>query len=71
MCNRKIKGWGQGSNLQKFASKANLPPNFTTQPKMSAAAVWNNLPDSIRCCTTFDSLKRSVKTYLFKLAFTI
>jgi hypothetical protein len=31
----------------------------------SAAAVWNNLPDSIRCCTTFDSFKRNVKTYLF------
>ena len=34
-----------------------------------AAAVWNNLPDSIRCCKTFASFKRNVKTYLFNLAF--
>jgi len=36
----------------------------------SAAAVWNNLPDSIRCCINVDSFKRNVKTYLFNLAFT-
>jgi hypothetical protein len=36
----------------------------------SAAAVWNNLPDSLRSCSNFDSFKRSLKTYIFNLAFT-
>ena len=36
----------------------------------SAAAVWNSLPDSVRCCSNFDSFKRNLKTHLFNLAFT-
>lgn len=36
----------------------------------SAATVWNNLPDSVRCCTNFNNFKRTLKTHLFNLAFT-
>ena len=36
----------------------------------SAANVWNNLPDSVRDSTNFNSFKRNLKTHLFRLAFT-
>ena len=36
----------------------------------SAAAVWNNLPDSLRCCTNVDRFRHNLKTHLFHLAFT-
>jgi hypothetical protein len=36
----------------------------------SAAAVWNNLPDSLRSCSNFDCFKQNLKTHLFMSAFT-
>ncbi len=36
----------------------------------SAAAVWNNLPDSLRSCANFDCFKRTLKTHMFTSAFT-
>src|SRR5208282_5530601 len=37
----------------------------------SAAAVWNSLPDSVRCCSNFDSFKHNLITHLsiYRLAY--
>ena len=48
------------SNKTVFASRA-----FAH----SAVAVWNGLPLYIRDCTTVDTFRRHLKTFLFNIAF--
>lgn len=36
---------------------------------MAAPTLWNSLPYSVRSCTSVDSFKQSVKTFLFRQAF--
>jgi hypothetical protein len=37
--------------------------------QVAAPILWNALPGDIRGITNLDSFKRSLKTYLFKIAF--
>ena len=36
----------------------------------AAPRLWNNLPDSIKQCSSIDEFKAKLKTYLFRIAFT-
>ena len=36
---------------------------------IAATVAWNSLPSSIRVIDNLDSFKKSLKTYMFKIAF--
>ena len=37
--------------------------------EVAAPKLWNTLPLDLRLCSTIDTFKKRLKTYLFKMAF--